>query len=310
MRRKKIYIANTSGLGNRLETLVLAGMIEDAHGHAIYLDWPEADCLTIAGTQVGSIPWWDRIGSLKLRDFDQRILRELGGVRVINLRGTYGPRELQKNYLQATAARLQPHSRIGEAIRETLAPYAHRPAVAVHIRRGDFAVAGDTYDANASRHPAPALWWYEHVMSAYVRQFPDVYFVLGYSGDSATLTQLKNRFEIVTLPRVFDYQSLLPGHLAEGHPVVDMFGLACCSSIVVTPTSSFSHWAANLLGVRAVSILPPVRMERSHPRFGVASLWGSVLLDWRDAAERGIGVRLIGENEPLPLAEPATTDWL
>lgn len=81
--RKKIYIANTSGMGNRLETLVLAGMIEDAHGHSIYLDWPEADCLTIAGTQIGAIPWWDRIGSLKLRDFDLQTLQELGGVRLI-----------------------------------------------------------------------------------------------------------------------------------------------------------------------------------------------------------------------------------
>ena len=308
--KKKIYIANTSGLGNRLESLVLASMIEDYFGHQIYLDWPEADCLRIADTHVGAIPFWERPWSEKIRDFDAAKLETLGEVRIINLRGTYGPRELQRRYVLPTAARLRPHPRIGRAIRDTLASRHGRPAVAVHIRQGDFVVAGDSYDATSTRHPAPPLWWFEHVMEAWVRQFPDVFFALGYIGDPAALAQLERRFDIVTFPQVFDYRPLLPGHVSAGHPVVDMFGLACCTTLIASPTSNFSHWAGNLLGPRSRVVLPPPRMQRDAATFGTADLRGCVMLDWRDAAESGRGVTIIGADRDIPPPSPAVTDWL
>ncbi len=308
--KKKIYIANTSGLGNRLESLVLASMIEDYFGHRIYLDWPEADCLRIAGTHVGAIPFWERPWSEKIRDFDMAGLETLGNVRVINLRGTYGPRELQRRYVLPTAARLRPHPRIGRAIRDTFATRQGRPAVAVHIRQGDYVVAGDSYDATSTRHPAPPLWWFEHVMESWVRQFPDVFFALGYSGDPAALAQLEKRFDIVTFPQVFDYRPLLPGHVSAGHPVVDMFGLACCTTLIATSTSNFSHWACNLLGPRSRCVLPPPRMRRDAAAFGIADLRGCVMLDWREAAESGHGVTLIGADCDIPPPSPAVTDWL
>jgi hypothetical protein len=307
--KKKIYISNFSGLGNRLESLVNASLIQDRFGHSILLSWPEKDSLRIAGTGRGRIMPWERIGAVKLRDFDAAGLEALAGVRVINLRSTYGPRELQRQYTLRTAARLSPHPRIATAIRDTFARFGDRPAVAVHLRQGDFQVSGDTYDAVAHRHPAPGLWWYEHVMRAYAKAFPGVYFVLGYSGETAALEQLRKAFEIVSLPPapVFEYRRLLPGHGSAGHPVVDLFGLACCTTLIATPTSSFSNWAANMLGPRTRSILPPPRTTRSAPRFGVAELRGGVSLDWRETAERGTGVAF---DAALPPPSPPETGWL
>ncbi len=307
---KKIYITHFSGLANRLEALVLASLIQDRFGHAIFLDWPEKESLQIAGTAEGRIAPWERISSVKLRDFDEAALKTLEKARIISLRSTYGPRELQRRYVFPTAARLRPHPRIAAAIGETFAPFGDRPAVAVHIRQGDFRVSGDLYDATAHRHPAPALWWYEHVMKAYALAFPDVYFVLGHSGETEAVAQLRQMFEVVSLPTVFDYAELLPGHRSGGHPVVDLFGLACCTTLIATPTSSFSHWAGNILGPRTRTVLPPPRMTRGEPSFGVAEMRGGVALDWREAAERGLGVASIAAGAPIPPPAPPATDWL
>lgn len=308
--KKKIYISNFSGLANRLEALVLAGMIQDRYGHQIFLNWPEKASLQIAGTAAGRLPLWERISCVKLRDFDEAGLRALAGVRIINLRACYGPRELQRRYVLPTAARLKVNPSIARIICDTLRPLGNRPAVAVHLRQGDFHVFGDEYDAKAHRHPTPALWWYAHVMQAYVEAFKDVYFVLGYSGDPQAAAPLRERFDIVSLPAAPDYESLLPGHRSPGHPVADLFGLACCTTLIATPTSSFSHWAANMLGPRTRAILPPPRMTRSDPAFGVAELWGRVVPDWRDAAERGIGVTPVARGAAPPSPGPAVTHWL
>ena len=304
---KKVYISNFSGLGNRLEALVIAALIADRWGHSIFLDWPEKDSLAVAGTGKGAIKPWERIGSLKLRDFGEEELERLAGRRIISLRSTYGPRERQRRYVLPTAARLSPHPRIADAIREAFARFTGRPAVAVHMRQGDFHVSDDVYDANAHRHPAPGAWWYEHVMREYARAHPGVWFVVGYSGAPDALSRLKSQFDILTLPAVFGYQTLLPGHASAGHPVVDLFGLACCTTLIATPTSSFSHWAANALGPATRAILPPPRTTRERPEWGVCELRGGVALDWRDAAERGIGVKLGGA---LPSPTPPVSDWL
>lgn len=311
--KKKIYISNWTGLGNRLETLVLAGMIQERFGHEIFLDWPEKDTLHIAGTHAGRIAPWERIGSVKLRDFDEARLEALENVRIINLRASYGPRELQRGCVLPTAARLRVHPRIAAAIRETFARFGGRPAVAVHFRQGDFQMSGDVYDATAHRHPVPALWWYEHVMGAYVKAFPDVYFVLGYNGSAQTIAPLQAKFEIASLPAVFDYEGLRgrPELIrAGGHPVVDLFAMACCTTLIATPTSSFSHWAANMLGPRTRTILPPPRTTRAQPGFGFADLFGCVVLDWREAAEQGARVTPVADGAPPPRPAPPQTDWL
>ena len=101
---KKIYISTFSGLGNRLETLVIAALIADRWGHSIFLDWREKESLRVAGTERGWLKPWERIGMLKLRDFDEARLATLGERRVISLRSTYGPRELQRRHVLPTAA--------------------------------------------------------------------------------------------------------------------------------------------------------------------------------------------------------------
>lgn len=307
---RRLYISNFAGLGNRLEALVLAGMIEDYYGHAIHLDWPEADCLRVAGTRQGSIRLWERLAGRKIRDFDERELETFGSIGVINLRATYGPRELQRRYLLPTAARLRPHPAIRRAIRETLAPYGARPAVAVHVRHGDFHVPEEHYDATGARHPGVPLWWYEHVMAAYARLFPGVYFVMGYSGEDGVVAHLRSRFDVVTLPPVFGYRTLLAGHASSGHPVTDLFGLACCTTLIATPTSSYSHWSANLLGPATVSLLPPPRMTCASPAFAYGMLQGGALLDWRDAAEQGRRMRVVAADGDVPVPSAAVTDWL
>jgi hypothetical protein len=309
--KKRIYISNWTGLGNRLETLVLACMIQDRHGHAIFLDWPEKEALQVEATAAGRIAPWERLMGRKVRDFDEAQLASLAAVRVINLRASYGPRELQRRYVLPTAARLRAHPRAAAAIRETLARYGDRPAVAVHFRHGDFQVSGDLYDAVGHRHPVPGLWWYEHVMRAYANAYPQVYFVLGYNGEASTVAALTGKFETVSFPGVFDYAGL-PGHPGlirpGGHPVVDLFGLACCTTLIATPTSSYSHWAANMLGPRTRTLLPPPRTTRAQPAFGVADLHGCVVLDWREAAEAGRGVTPVDGDPPPPA--PPQTGWL
>src|SRR5258706_5823562 len=131
-------------------------MIQDRHGHSIYLDWPEKEGRRVAGTESGRIAPWERIGSLKLRDFDEARLAALSA-RVINLRASYGPRELQRRYVLPAAARLRAHPRIAAAIRETLARFGGRPAVAVHLPQGGFHPSRHVYDANAHPPPAPAI---------------------------------------------------------------------------------------------------------------------------------------------------------
>jgi hypothetical protein len=106
---------------------------------------------------------------------------------------------------------------------------------------------------------------------------------------------------------VFSYRSLLPGHVSAGHPVADLFGLACCTALVATPTSSFSHWAANVLGPPTQFVIPPPRTTREAPAWAVGSLRGGVALDWRDAAEKAAGVEI---GRALPAPTPSVSDWL
>ena len=80
--------------------------------------------------------------------------------------------------------------------------------------------------------------------------------------------------------------------------------------MIVTPTSSFSHWAANMLGPRTRALLPPPHMTRAAPAFGIAELWGSTVLDWRDAAERGSGVTLMEAGTAPPRPTVPATGWL
>ncbi len=308
---KKVFISNFAGLANRLETLVLAAMIEDQHGHRIVLDWPEGDSLRVAGTDAGRLMPWHRLGARKIRDFSFQDLASFGRYSRIILRATYGPEEMQHRYLMPTAARLRPHRSALATVREALGRIASRNVVGVHIRHGDFQLAGaDTYDARTLRHPAAPLWWYEHVMAMFARRDAKVCFLLCFSGDASHILPLREKFDVVMLPKSIDYQPMQAGHVSTGHPVIDLFGLACCSILIASPTSSFSHWAANMLGPEATSMIPPPVARRANPDVNAVRLRGRILRDWRAAAEKGaLAMPVLAVND-LPAPQPARFDWL
>jgi Glycosyl transferase family 11 len=310
-RSKRVYISNFAGLGNRLETLVLAAMIEGQFGHRIVLDWPERTSLRISGTTSGRILPWLRLGAKKVRDFGESEFASLGEHSRIILRATYGPEERQQQYLLPTAARLSPSQEILRSILDAVDPIRTRPLVGVHIRHGDFRLpAGDSYDARDNRHPAVPLWWYEHVMSMFKERFPDVCFLLCFSGDNAIMHNLRKQFHIVMPEKLEGYRPLLAGHVSAGHPVSDLFALACCTTLIASPTSSFSHWAANMLGPETHCILPPPIVSRSQPAQNAVRLYGQILRNWRAAAESGTYCSRVATGDELPTPRPAQLDWL
>jgi hypothetical protein len=308
---KRIYISNFAGLANRLEALVLASLIEERFGHSIYLDWPEKGSLEVLGTRTGALMPWRRPWSTKIRDFGLAELEGMGRHSTIVVRSTYGPRELQQRQLAPTAARLRLSPSVKQAIVQSLESRRSRPAVGVHIRHGDFRLFGDDhFDVSRGRHPAVPIWWYSHVMELFVRRFPGVYFILGYTGEAGAIEPLRKKFDIVTLPATKTQRPLLPGHASSGDPVIDLFALACCTVLVASPTSSFSHWAANILGPEATCIIPPPVTSRSSPALSRIKLGKRVVLDWRDAAEKGAGATPVLSDEELPEPAPAATGWL
>ena len=254
---------------------------------------------------------WLRLRAKRVRDFGESEFASLGEHSSIILRATYGPEKIQQQYLLPTAARLSPSREILKSIMDSVDPIRTRPIVGVHIRHGDFRLpSGDTYDARQNRHPAIPLWWYEHVMSMFKKRFPDVCFLLCFSGEHEIMRQLQARFQIVTPRSLTRYRPLHAGHVSLGHPVSDLFALACCTTLIASPTSSFSHWAANMLGPQTSCILPPPIVSRTRPAQNVVRLYGQVLRNWRAAAESGTYCSPIATEDELPAPQPAQFDWL
>lgn len=175
---KKIFITDYVGLSTRLEALAIAFLISERFGHQICLDWQELDALQISGTRRGSRGLMGRLNSIKLKgdwapDFDR-----IENFRHVNLRTHLGPEHLLAKMYLPSAHRVKLRSDLVEVIKATLGPYAHRPLVGVHIRRGDFPlVRGDVFDVNATEWPAVPEWWYEHVMGQIQRHWPTVAFL-------------------------------------------------------------------------------------------------------------------------------------
>jgi hypothetical protein len=76
--------------------------------------------------------------------------------------------------------------------------------------------------------------------------------------------------------------------------VADLFALACCPTILATPISGYSHWAANALGCS-----------------GVVRLYGRRLPVWRAAGRTGSDTLPLNENlDGIDFTPSAHTDWL
>lgn len=308
---RKLFLQEYIGLANRLESLALAFAIQAAHGHQVLLDWPELDALVIKGTTTQAPGFWGRLGALRLRECSPETFNRLDENDKILLRTYLGPEDKLTPVYHQAIERICIRRPIAEEIRAVFAPVTHRPVIGVHIRRGDYPLGNpDTYDGNSSRHPAVPLWWYEQAMASLLKHHPDAVFYLSFSGQGAEFDPLRRNFDIVQAHSRSPYGRQGTGHDAEFHPVVDLFSLACCSVLLATPLSSFSHYAANLLGPKTVCLLPPLHVKRTDWAIARVDLPGKRLIHWSDACRSGCDHRFVKSDWAGVEAAPPNTLWL
>jgi hypothetical protein len=308
---KRVYVTEYVGLSTRLEALAMAFLISERFGHQVCVDWHELDALEIAGARRRGRGLLGRIDSLKLRRYSAEAFESIARHRNVVLRTHEGPRDLLKKLYLPTARRIQLRADLVETIRTTFAGYVDRPLVGVHIRRGDFPLLSDAaFDVNATEWPAVPDWWYAHVMAQIQRSFPDVAFFVSCTGSLDEYPLLKN-FDVFDLPTVFTYGYKGPSHAALRHPAADLFALACCRVIVATPCSTFSHYAADMLGEPSTLLVPPATpMPRAAPSFCRLDLYGHGAHDYYAACRTGHGLDAVLDAGTLPVARGAHVDWL
>lgn len=312
---KRAFITNYVGLTSRLETLALAFMISDYFGHEVCLDgWPELDALHIVGARQRSRGLLGRLDSVKLRvDMPDNLYR-VGVHRHINLRTHQGPRHLLERYYLPTGQRLKLRPDLVDVIRATFAPYAQRPLVGVHIRRGDFPLISPTeFDVNAFVWPAVPDWWHEHVMAQIQKAVPDVAFFVSCSGSLDGFPNLTKNFDVFTMPAAspYGYSARQRGHQSSTHPAVDLFALACCRVLVGSSCSTFTHYPAHMLGGPTTVLIPPShKIFPGDPQYCRIDLHGHGVADWLDACRTGTGAAPVTNAATLPFAHGAHVDWM
>jgi non-ribosomal peptide synthetase component F len=306
----RVYIDNCFGLCNRLEAFVLACAIRRAFGHEIVLDWPELDALQVAGARRGCIGLWGRWGAVRVRSCSLELFQNLAGRQKIILRGFGGPEEKMAAVYDEAASQLSLRLPLAEQVVAVFQRLGPRPVVGVHLRRGDFPLLSEgVYDLHQALLSAVPLGWYEWVMHAIVQRQPDACFLVCHNGEPEAASVLKKNFDVIEVPVANPYRND-PGHRSARHPVADLFALACCPVILATPVSSFSHYAANVLGNESVCLLPPPRMSTGKPAVVRIRARKRILDHWITAC-------LHGDNEPLApsldgveLGRPADFQWL
>jgi len=308
---KKIFITDYVGLSTRLEALAIAFLISETFGHQVCLDWLEHDALTIAGTRKCGRGLLGRVNSIKLKVDWPTHFSELKSYTNINLRTHLGPAHLLANLYLPAARRVKLRPDLVAVIKETFRPYEHRPLVGVHIRRGDFPlVSSEIFDVNASEWPAVPDWWYEHVMSQIQRRWPNVAFFVSCSGSLSDFPNLQAKFDVFDLPASSPYAGIYKGHAAAHHPAADLFALACCRTLIGSPCSTFTHYAANMLGQPAQILLPPATpINQNQVSFSKVELHGRGAGDYYAACRTGQGMRSVPDASQLHLANGACIDW-
>ena len=283
----KLYIDEFVGISNRLEVLPLAFAIQKAYGHDIVLDWRELDSFQVEGTQRGRVLIRARYKALRIRECTDDVFNGLANRKII-LRSLNGPdQHIRPLYLEA-AKKVKISPQIRESIDESFKPHLNRPVVAVHLRRGDFQLRNpEAYDVS-NEWPAVPDWWYAHAMRAVLKKSPDTIFFLAGNGDPSLLTDIIQDMPFFTLNCGSTYNGYKGDeHWAKNNPLADLFALACCSELIATPISGYSHWAANALGKPTQSIVPIPGCIREQPAMGRVAMYGSRLTDWRDTSRTG-----------------------
>lgn len=305
----KLYIDEFVGISNRLEVLPLAFAIREAYGHEIILDWRELDSFSVDDTRRGKVRILARLGAERIRNCDAATFARLAGKKII-LRSLDGPDDvLAPAYLEAARKiHLAPH--LTASIRQSFASRAGRPIVGVHIRQGDYALVNpDRYEIH-TEWPAVPLWWYEETMARIAAVRPDVSFFLACTGNPAAFDNIRNRFDTFTLDAKSPYGYKGPDHQSEINPVADLFALACCPTLLATPISGYSHWAANVLGAPSSCIVPMPGATRDMPLAGRVELYGARMPQWRAAGRTGSDTSPLNNLADIDLGRFAHTDWL
>ncbi len=306
----KLYIDEFVGLSNRLETLPLAFAIRQHYGHEIILDWHELDSFTVAETRRGKVGILARIGALRVRACDRALFDTLAARKII-LRSLDGPAELLDPIYLDVGRKLRLSAPLIASIKTKFAAVGERPVVGVHVRQGDYELSDPQSYRIDREWPAVPIWWYARTMRAIKVMLPDVVFFLACTGDPKALHELHAGHDVITLDIPTHYLYKGSDHDSAVNPVADLFALACCPTILATPISGYSHWAANVLGAQSDCIVPLPGATRDDLKCGLVRLFGARLPRWRTAGRSGSDTTALGNAfSGINLRKLAHTDWL
>ena len=306
-----LYIDEFVGISNRFESLPLAFALQKAFGHRIVLDWHELDSFDVADTETAPIGWWQKLGLPRIRDCSIKQFEQLAKRSAV-LRSLNGPDHLLAPIYLESAAKIRLKAALRDAIVACLSPHAGRHMVGVHIRHGDYILNHtECYRVAGVEWPAVPVWWYERTMAAIVARAPDTCFLLSSTGDPHSYLSLCKNFDVLTLNTPSPYTYKGSDHRSTVNPIADLFALACMPTLLATPISGYSHWAANVLGKPTQCIVPLPLATPDNPRCGVVNLYGQRLPVWRDAGRSGRHTTpLDAQWSALKLAGSAQLDWL
>lgn len=309
--KKKVFIDDYVGLSTRLEVLAMGFLISEYFGHEVCLNWNELDSIHVIGARFERCGLWGRLDAIKVRDYTPELFYRIADHARVRLRTHEGPRHLLSRMYLPTARRVKLRPDLIQTIRDTFGRYTGRPVVGVHIRRGDFRVANpDEFDVTAKLWPAVPDWWYEHVMHKLQAAFPDVVFFVSCTGSLEEFPNLTKNFDVFDLPTTYPYDKRGAGHASLRHPAADLFALGCCSLIVGTPCSTFTHYAAHMLGEPSTVLIPPPRMVRAQPAFAQLCLYGRSAFDWYAACRQGLEQTAVDDPRSALTPGPARLDWM
>jgi hypothetical protein len=140
---------------------------------------------------------------------------------------------------------------------------------------------------------------------------PDVAFFVSCSGSLSSFPNLQRSFDVFDLPVASTYGYKGPDHASSRHPAADLFALGCCDTLIGSPCSTFSHYAANMLGRPTQVLVPPAQqMHRETPSFACVRMHGRGAADWLAACRHGIGADVVDDARNMPISSGAFVDWM
>jgi hypothetical protein len=147
-------------------------------------------------------------------------------------------------------------------------------------------------------------------MGKIVEREPTVKFFVSYTGMKTDYPEIFDNFDCINFKINQKHSDDYHGHRSDGHAVCDLFALACCTVIIASPCSSFSHVAANALGNKSIAILPRNKMNKMNPEFGSLSIWGKQARNhWYDSCRTNKNWNLINTSKEIPSLGTPDFSW-